>query len=419
MDRSVSAYVLGVSTPNGLGVVRSLGREGIDVTAADPLRHAPGLRSRYAEPLPVPDPVKDPEGVLTTLLDNADPNGKSVLFPTSDAFVLFVSRYRDRLSERFMFRIPSGKVLESMVDKRLQYEEAERIGTPIARTHYPKTMEDVDDIANDLDYPVFIKPFLSHIWYERFGNKGFKVQNPKELRARYKEIIDSGLEALVQSIILGPNTNHVKVCAYYGEDGRPGALFMTRKMRQHPTEFGVGTIMQSMHDDHVARLGMDFFEGIGYQGIGSIEFKLDDRDGRYKMIELNPRLWAQNLQATYAGVNFPLIQYRDLTGQAVEGMPPWADGVRWMDSFEDLQAFKWFWDYGMVTRTSAVRDWMSIDCHAYFAWDDLGPAWKHSGGGVQAAKLLVQVLRGGRQRPTETSRTGYAHLAPRGEDAQR
>jgi len=397
-----------------VGVVRSLGREGIPLVAVDFVKKAPGLRSRYARPLLVPDPVKDPQGVLDILLRDGDSGSRSVLYPTSDAFVLFMSRYRDELSERFIFNIPSERVLEGMVNKRLQYEEANRVGTPIANTHYPTDMADIERIEHDLDYPVFIKPLYSHLWHERFGNKGFKVANPRELGARFEEIFAAGLEALVQSIILGPNTNHVKVCAYYGTDGGLGALFQTRKQRQYPTEFGVGTIMHSIHDPEVAKMGLRFFEGVGYRGVGSIEFKLDDRDGKYKMIELNPRLWAQNSQATYAGVNFSLIEYLDVTGQGMGPAPDWKDNVRWMDSFEDLQAFSWFKDYGMVKRRDLINSWMTIDCHAYFAWDDLGPVWAHTGGGVEAAKLLVALGKMGRaDRVSESVRRGYAHLRPR------
>ncbi|HPP45499.1 MAG TPA: hypothetical protein PK446_06880, partial [Methanomassiliicoccaceae archaeon] len=134
----------------------------------------------------------------------------------------------------------------------------------------------------------------------------------------------------VQTVIDGPNTNHVKVCAYYGLDGKRRALFLTRKIRQHPVEFGVGTTMESIHDETAQRIGLDFLDAIGYRGIGSVELKMDQRTGRYMMIELNPRLWAQNIQATYAGVNFPLIQYDDVTGGDVGDASDWQDGIRWM-----------------------------------------------------------------------------------------
>lgn len=390
------AYVLNVSTPNGLGVIRSLGREGVPVVAVDNHAGAPGLHSRYARPLVVPDPAVQPEKCLEALLrEGRGLTDKGVLFPCSDAFVLFVSRYRHELQEHFEFCIPSEKVLEGMVNKRKQYDEAMRIGTPIAKTFYPADMGEVREIRDRLDYPAFIKPYYSHLWYPVFGNKGFKVNGPRELEERYAQIFPTGLEALVQSIIQGPNTNHIKVCAYYDRTGKRRALFLTRKIRQNPTEFGVGTIMESFHDDELAALGLKFFEGIGYRGIGSIELKLDDRDGRYKMIELNPRLWAQNSQPTYAGINFPLIMYNDLTGKSVPSQD-YRDGVRWMDTLEDLKAFWWYRQRGRTTFSELARSWLSIDCHAHFAWDDPMPAFVHCRGGAQLFFVMAELLKSDR-----------------------
>jgi len=384
--------VLGVGTPNGVGVIRSLGRVGLDIVAVDHHAEAAGLRSRYARPLVVPDPVKRPEDALQALVKDAPRDG-AVLFPTSDAFVLFLSQYREQLEERFRFCVPSRHILEGMVDKRLQYQEAMRVGAPLPPTFFPADMAEVKEVADELLYPAFIKPHITYPWYERFGNKGFKVTSPRELKARYREVFDHGLQALVQTIIQGPNTNHVKVCAYYGLDGRRHALFLTRKLRQYPVEFGVGTLMESFHDPEVQRIGLDFLEAVGYRGIGSIELKRDDRTGRYMMIELNPRLWAQNVQATYAGVNFPLIQYLDVTGQPVGPEPEWRDGVRWMDAFEDAQSFWWYRQRGRLGFGDLFRSWLSVDCAAYFCHDDPRPFLRQTGMGVEAARLVVKLLR--------------------------
>ncbi|MBI0583225.1 MAG: hypothetical protein ISF22_03255 [Methanomassiliicoccus sp.] len=393
MQEQAKAIVLNVGTPNGLGVIRSLGREGVPILAVDHHKNAPGLHSRYASPQVLPEPAAHPEEVFKRLMSIGSGFGeKGVLFPCSDAYVLFVSRYRKELAEHFDFCIPSEAVLEGMVNKRRQYEEASRIGTPISKTFYPQDMKQVREIRDLLDYPAFIKPYYSHLWYEVFGNKGFKVRSPRELEERYAVIFSTGLEALVQSIIQGPNTNHIKVCAYYDRQGVRRGLFLTRKMRQNPTEFGVGSIMESFHDDRLAAIGIKFLEGINYRGVGSIELKLDDRDGKYKMIELNPRLWAQNSQPTYAGINFPKMQYDDLTGRPMEETD-YRDGVRWIDTLEDFRAFWWYRQRGMATFGDLARAWLKNDCHAYFAWDDPVPSFVHSKGGVEPMNMLAELLR--------------------------
>ncbi len=393
MRDQVRAYVLGVSTPNGVGAVRSLGRENIDVIAVDSSKGAAGLRSRYAHPLVIPDPAARPEDALEALMSQPGNGEKGVLFPTSDAFVLFLSRFREQLEERYRFCIPSRRILDGMVNKRAQYEEAMRVGAPLPPTFFPSDMTELEAASERLSYPAFIKPYYSHLWYARFGNKGFKVNSARELKERYEDVFRAGLEALVQTVIDGPNTNHVKVCAYYGMDGSRRALFLTRKIRQNPVEFGVGTTMESIHDATAERIGLDFLEAIEYRGIGSIELKMDRRTGRYQMIELNPRLWAQNVQATYAGVNFPLIQYNDLTGVPPAEQPEWRDGVRWMDAFEDARSFWWYRQRRMMRLADLVRSWMRTDCYAYLARDDMGPFMAHTGLGVGAARVAVELLK--------------------------
>ena len=88
------AFVLHMG-PNGLGVTRSLAREGIPVVGADFVPNAPGLFSRYCRPLLCPNPAVDPDGTLEFLLKEGEHlKEKGILYACSDVFVLFVSRNR-------------------------------------------------------------------------------------------------------------------------------------------------------------------------------------------------------------------------------------------------------------------------------------------------------------------------------------
>ena len=64
--------------------------------------------------------------------------------------------------------------------------------------------------------------------------------------------------------------------------------------------------------------GLRLLKALGFHGISQVEFKRDPRDGRYKLMEVNPRLWQWHGLAAACGVDLPLIAYRDLTGEQVE-----------------------------------------------------------------------------------------------------
>lgn len=395
LNRSYSAYVLSLFD-TGLGAVRSLGRAGIPVIGLDSDPCMPGFKSRFCAAKLCPNPVHQPDELAQFLLEEGRRLERpGVLFPASDAFVLFLSRYRDDLTAYFRFAFPPANVLEAIVNKRRQYELAEQVGTPYPRTFYPETMEDVERIKGELEYPAFIKPHYGHLWREKFGgtHKGFKVHTPQELVDRFKTILPTSLQVIVQSIILGPNTNHFKVSAYISQKGEPLAVFTLRKIRQYPTEFGTGTMVESLRYPELVELGLKFFQGIGYRGIGSIEFKRDERDGQLKLIELNPRLWQQNIHAAVCGINFPLVQYLDLTGQNPDPLTEFAEKVQWLDAVADFQAF---WDYfrrGELSPWAWLRSWRGVKAFATFAWDDLGPFLRANEYGLKYLRLPLYVMR--------------------------
>lgn len=390
-----TAFVLSLFD-TGLGAIRSLGREGIPVVGLDSNPTMPGFRSKFCVPKLCPDPVHQPEELVQFLRHEGQRlDEPGMLFPASDAFVLFLSRYRNDLSEYFSFILPQSDVLEAIVNKRRQYELAEKVGTPYAPTFYPETIEDIHRIKGEIDYPVIIKPYYGHLWRATFGgvHKGFRVNSPQELEKRFESILPTGLQVAVQSIILGPNTNHYKINVYIGVSGQPLAVFTLRKIRQYPTEFGVGTLVESLYMPELVDLGLAFFQGIGYRGIGSIEFKRDDRDGKLKMIELNPRLWQQNALATKCGINFPLIQYLDLNGCPPNRPVRFVEGIKWVDIMSDFQAF---WDYHRQGRLSLL-EWLTslygTTTFSSFALDDPVPFLRKNEGGAKLLRLPMYLMR--------------------------
>jgi len=148
-----------------------------------------------------------------------------------------------------------------------------------------------------------------------------------------------------------------------------------------------------MHYPELAELGWRFLKGIDYRGITSIEFKRDDRDGRLKLIELNPRLWQQNAQATACGVNFPLIQFRDLTGSAPSPQLRFKEGVRWLDLQADFQAFWAYRRAGELSTLAWLRSIAGARSFATFALDDPGPFLKAHEYGRKYLRAPLYALR--------------------------
>jgi len=365
-------FVLGLFD-TGLAVVRALGRSGLTVFGFDHRREEYGFRSKFGLHTVCPHPRATAE-LLAFLGEHARRLGqRAVLYPTSDAFVTFVSENRDALEPHFRLALPSVEAVSVAIDKASMYARAAEAGVPIPCTHTPRTFEDVRLLASRLHYPVVVKPLVGHVWRERYrGDKAIRVDGADALEALFREILAAGQSALVQSLIVGPNTNHCKVCAYFDRNGYARAVLCMRKIRQYPVDFGVGTLMETVVEPEVLELGLRLFRAIEWRGPGSIEFKLDDRDGRWKLIELNPRLWQQHALAEACGMNFPMIQYLDLTGR-----PPtfeiYRTGVRWLDEFRDPRSA---WEHrrrGILTFSEWRRSLSGVRSCALWAADDPAP----------------------------------------------
>ena len=120
-------------------------------------------------------------------------------------------------------------------------------------------------------------------------------------------------------------------------------------------------------------LGRKFFEGIDYTGVGTIQFKYDDRDGQLKLIELTPRLTLPNSHATCTGINFPYIYYLDCIGEKVTPSLTFKENVRWLDAVGDIQSFWANRKTGDISFAEWVKSVLSANCFLYYARDDLKP----------------------------------------------
>jgi predicted ATP-grasp superfamily ATP-dependent carboligase len=372
MRQTVPCFVLGLFD-TGLAVVRALGRTGLTVFGFDHQRDEFGFRSKFGLHTVSPHPHGAAELVEFLCERARNCSERPILYPTSDAFVTFVSENRDALEPHFRFALPRRESVSIALNKAAMYTLASEVQVPVPCTQTPRTLDDVRLLADVVAFPAVIKPLVGHVWRERYrGDKAIRVDGASALVGWFEQILAAEQPALVQSLVVGPNTNHCKVCGYFDADSQPRALICMRKIRQYPVDFGVGTLMETVVEPEVRELGLRLFRAMNWRGPGSIEFKRDDRDGRWKLIELNPRLWQQHGLAEVAGMNFPLLQYLDLTGQPAT-VDTYRAGVRWLDEFRDPRSA---WEHrkrAALTFTQWGRSLSGVRAYALWATDDPAP----------------------------------------------
>jgi predicted ATP-grasp superfamily ATP-dependent carboligase len=394
-DWRIGAFVLGMNA-TGLTAARCLGREGIAVRGFDTSPDRVAFRSRYCSGEVCPDPLRQPDDLVRFLGEQAGAGTQKVfLLPTSDAFFLFLSRHRAQLADRFLVSLPSAEVAESVVNKRSVYDLAAAHGIAFPKSYFPATYDDAVAVKDALRYPAFIKPYWGHQWRGYFGgeHKGFKVHSPEEFLARFREVLASGHPALVQSYVTSRDDNLFSVSLYVSEAGEVLATFPRRQVRQYPANSGTVTLAISERNAGLVADAARFCRSIGYRGIAGLEFKCDRRDNHYKLLDFNPRLMLSDGLTAHCGINLPLLQYLDLTGQKPAVCREHAEGVKWLDTIEDFHAFKQYHGRGELGFRDWLNSWRGARVFALFAWDDPLPFLVERKFGLSYGRILSYAIR--------------------------
>ena len=337
MTETTGALVIG-GILNGLSIARSLGRRGVPVWVTTPPNIKLASCSRYTLRT-LHWPEEDCEAQVAYLLELAERYhlDQWVLFPTSDETAALLSKFHAELSRRFRVSTPNWNVLRWAYDKRLTYRLAaeERVDYP--STILPGTEADLEGVS--FPFPAVLKP-ATHASINRFTTeKAWPAANREELLARYREardLIPPDL-ILVQERIPGGGEaqfSYAALCC----DGQPIASLTARRTRQYPIDFGYSSsFVETLDVPEIVAPSRRLLAAIRYTGLVEVEYKRDARDGRYKLLDINPRLWTWSALGGRAGVDFPYLLWQMMVGRPVPEQTG-RTGVRWIRMSTDVPA---------------------------------------------------------------------------------
>jgi len=335
MTETTGALVIGGNL-NGLSIARSLGRRGVPVWVTSPPNIKLASYSRYTQrTLPwLNGDSEEQAAYLLELAERYDLN-QWVLFPTSDESAALLSKFHSALSRHFRVSTPTWDVLSWAYDKRLTYRLAAEQQVAYPSTVYPTTEADLQSV----NFPAILKP-ATHATINRFtADKAWPVTNREELLARYREareLIPSDL-ILIQERIPGGGESQFSYAALCC-DGQPIASLTARRTRQYPIDFGYSSsFVETLDVPEIVGPSQRLLAAIRYTGIVEVEYKLDARDGRYKLLDINPRLWTWSPLGGRAGVDFPYLLWQMMVGRAVPKQTG-RTGVRWARMSTDIPA---------------------------------------------------------------------------------
>lgn len=371
------AVVLGANYYIALSVMRNLGKYGIHVAALEYSTHeAYGLKSKYcSEIVIVPHYKNETDKFIEALIDYSKKQEyKPVLMPCADPYVEVIDEHSDLLKEYYLLPgMPQGRYKEIMDKDTLEaLAKKHDVLVPDTITMNDKELfEKVDRIG----YPCLVKPTNSHKFVSIFRCKMFKVYDEQSLKEAIQKAKNKDLEVIIQEIVPGFDDHMYTFDAYLNEDSKVTHWVTCQKYRQYPINYGASVYTEQKYIEELPKIGIPFLEGIGYKGVGEIEFKKHKETGKFYLIEINVRYSNLNELLTQAGINMPYITYRELIGDPVkENFIDYNTGLVFRYTFEDLLAIKGYLTTNQLTISEVIKSLFKKKVHAITSLDDIKPS---------------------------------------------
>lgn len=396
LDTTTPIVILGLSRGvfhhGVLGIARSAGRLGVPVHRLGREQRAPAAASRYISGWQViPEAATDDE-ILEILRELSQEIGRGILVPADDSGSVFVDEHIDALEPHFLLpRQPVG-LARALSSKQGMYELCQQHGVPTPLSMFPQSETDVLEHAESASFPIVIK-CINAGDAPSSAPRVLIAENREKLLEGFRQMDTPGASnVMLQEYIPGTPETVWMFNGYFDERSECKVGFTGKKIRQSPPYTGATTLGECLPNPTVHDTTVRFMQDIGYRGILDIGYRFDDRDGRYKLLDVNPRIGGTfRLFVGENGVDVLRALHLDLTGQEVPStISP--DGRRWLVEPLDVSSTVVYRRRGDITLGAWARSFRGVREAAWFARDDLRPflaLW---------ARLLKDRIPGRRRR---------------------
>lgn len=258
----------------------------------------------------------EPEGFIKTMRElmkqYVNDSRKLLLVPCGDVYTELVTHYKDELSQRFICPTVDAKTQEVLSNKVSFYETCEKYDLP-----YPKTLiitkelfQETPSVELPFEFPVALKPANSVEYLDvdfEGRKKAFIIGDQKELDDVLAKIYHAGYtsEMICQDFIPGDDSRMRVLNAYVDQQHNVRMMCLGHPLLEDPTPQSVGNYVAIMPDynEEICKKIKSFLEEIKYSGFANFDMKYDERDGEYKLFEINLRQGRSSFFVTLGGYN--------------------------------------------------------------------------------------------------------------------
>jgi D-aspartate ligase len=301
-----------------LAVARTLGRSGVPVYAVVEDAYTPVAMSRYLTKAFVWNSCPtDPESFVKAMsLVGEFIARPTIIIPMDDLSAVFVAENAANLARWFVTPQVPPELPHQLANKACLHAQCAEIGIPVARSVVPHSFDDVRAFTEGTEFPVVVK--AAEQWLplkDTFVTK--VIPTPEQLFGLCEHYNYEGSQRLIiQEHIPGDDW----VChGYYNSKKNINVTFTGRKLRSYPPDAGSTALGLSLDNQALRSVSERLLKAVAYSGIIDMDWRKDERDGQYKILDCNPRV-GQNFRMfeNTAGIDVVRAQHLDLSGRCVD-----------------------------------------------------------------------------------------------------
>lgn len=250
--------------------LQKLGESFIGVTTDDK-PSPPAFHSKYLKEK-ITLPSNDYKNALLSLCKKFD---RPIILPIGAFTLNIISEHLSEFKEVADFCVSRKDILDKVNDKSEMKKIAKNIGltVPELRDEGSKT------------FPVVVKPLCG----EKFGLKAsdrYKiVEGADDLKNAISYFSDFS-PVIIEEYVKG---NGIGVSVILGEEGKPYSAFCHRRLSEYPFSGGPSTSLITFKDQALIDETLKLLKEAEFEGIAMAEYK--EKDGKYYLLEVNPRIW--------------------------------------------------------------------------------------------------------------------------------
>lgn len=266
------------------------------------------------------------EDVFLKELDNYYQEHKSekiLLVSSNETYGEYIAKNQEKLKKRFYFNYPSVELQRTLVNKEKFYKTYQDSVLDLPKTCYYDCKQK-KRFNEKISFPVIVKPanviLFKHIDFPG-KKKIYRLHTKEELDNVINLFKNGGYDdtLIIQEYIPGDDSHLFDAVVYVDKNHQVKLVsFAQIGLQEHgPRMIGNAAVLingysQFPHVEEQIKKITEFMNTIGYQGFAEFDMKYDEREQKYKVMEINARQGRCSYYITPCGYNLIEVLARDL-----------------------------------------------------------------------------------------------------------